>query len=428
MFRIAFRNIYRQRSRYGIIFAAIVVGFAVIVALLGVSAGINRSLQSKAASYFGGEVTVTGYSQVDWDKIEAHDQRLVLESLKSAGVPYRALCRRSTYESLDAAVFFNGELVRQRRVVGVDWELESALFSSMGYQSGGVGGMGTGNGILVSSQVAAKTGIRAGDECMVVLTTRGGAKNTVNLIVCGVYLESSFFGATAYMDLAALNRVWGVPEDTVTDMGLVLAPGVSQSWAAERLHEALGRSLPVFDIIKSREQRSGLWTTPWDGRKYGVMTLDAQLSTINDILGAIVAVTGFLIALFLVIVVIGISNTYRMIVHERTREIGTMRAFGMQRSGVAILFLVESALLGVGGCVVGSALGVVGLGLVSLSDFSSIALASMFLEQGHLAWYLPVDLSAVAFLVMVLSAVGGALGPSRQAAAITPVKALSQET
>ena len=51
--------------------------------------------------------------------------------------------------------------------------------------------------------------------------------------------------------------------------------------------------------------------------------------------------------LMLAIITLGIGNTYRVMVHERVREFGTMRALGMQREGVLRLILTEALLLGV---------------------------------------------------------------------------------
>ena len=53
------------------------------------------------------------------------------------------------------------------------------------------------------------------------------------------------------------------------------------------------------------------------------------------------------------VVVIGILNTLAIAVRERTREIGTLRAIGMQRRKVLWLFLLETALLGLAGAASG---------------------------------------------------------------------------
>lgn len=58
-----------------------------------------------------------------------------------------------------------------------------------------------------------------------------------------------------------------------------------------------------------------------------------------------------------VIVLFTVVNTMGMSVVERTNEIGTARAMGLQRGGVRRLFVVEGALLGAFGATVGVSLG-----------------------------------------------------------------------
>jgi putative ABC transport system permease protein len=61
----------------------------------------------------------------------------------------------------------------------------------------------------------------------------------------------------------------------------------------------------------------------------------------------------FLFSIVFIIVVMSVINTMSMVVVERTREIGTLRALGLRRKGVTSLFAIESSLLGVFGTIAG---------------------------------------------------------------------------
>ncbi|MBC2694293.1 MAG: ABC transporter permease [Desulfobacteraceae bacterium] len=61
----------------------------------------------------------------------------------------------------------------------------------------------------------------------------------------------------------------------------------------------------------------------------------------------------FLFSIVFIIVVMSVINTMSMVVVERTREIGTLRALGLRRRGVMSLFAVETSLLGVFGTIGG---------------------------------------------------------------------------
>src|SRR4249919_2658770 len=105
----------------------------------------------------------------------------------------------------------------------------------------------------------------------------------------------------------------------------------------------------------------------WTGQKLDVTSWEDELSFMMWTLQALQGLTGILITILVAIVVIGIMNTMWIAIRERTREIGTLRAIGMQRGGVLWTFLLESLLLGVIGTVVGALFGIaVSFGLNAL--------------------------------------------------------------
>jgi putative ABC transport system permease protein len=62
---------------------------------------------------------------------------------------------------------------------------------------------------------------------------------------------------------------------------------------------------------------------------------------------------GFIFVIVFVIVVMSVVNTVGVAILERTREIGTLRTLGVKRSGIVLLFMAESGLLGLFGCGLG---------------------------------------------------------------------------
>ncbi|NOX32456.1 MAG: ABC transporter permease [Deltaproteobacteria bacterium] len=61
----------------------------------------------------------------------------------------------------------------------------------------------------------------------------------------------------------------------------------------------------------------------------------------------------FIFVIVFIIVIMSTTNTMGMAVVERTREIGTLRALGLKRRGVSLLFAAEGGLLGLAGCLFG---------------------------------------------------------------------------
>jgi putative ABC transport system permease protein len=66
-----------------------------------------------------------------------------------------------------------------------------------------------------------------------------------------------------------------------------------------------------------------------------------------------------------VIIILSISNTMTMNISERIREIGTSMALGARRRRILVQFLIEGAVMGVAGGLLGCSLGVLAARLIS---------------------------------------------------------------
>jgi len=72
----------------------------------------------------------------------------------------------------------------------------------------------------------------------------------------------------------------------------------------------------------------------------------------------------FIFSIVLIIVVMSIINTMGMAVLERTREIGTLRALGLKKRGVSLLFALEGGMLGCVGCLIGIVINTIVWGII----------------------------------------------------------------
>ena len=105
-----------------------------------------------------------------------------------------------------------------------------------------------------------------------------------------------------------------------------------------------------------------------------------------------------------------------------------MRAIGMQRPAVVRLFLLEAGMLALAASIVGVAIGIGALGLLSVVNFSWLPGFDVFLANGHIAWEMaPGEILSVAFIMLVAVLVA-ATGPAAHAASIEPVQACSMES
>jgi ABC-type lipoprotein release transport system permease subunit len=112
-------------------------------------------------------------------------------------------------------------------------------------------------------------------------------------------------------------------------------------------------------------------------------------------------------------------------VRERTREIGALRAIGMQRSSVRRMFMLESLLLGLGGTVAGVLLGGGVAALINSRQLVMPQGMQLFLmsDRLHLAvepWSLVFAVGLITFISVL-----AAIYPSIRAARLRPVAAMS---
>jgi putative ABC transport system permease protein len=147
---------------------------------------------------------------------------------------------------------------------------------------------------------------------------------------------------------------------------------------------------------------------------FTVTTQAEMLETSGRVIGMITTAVGAIAAISLLVGSIGILTILWISVHERTAEIGLLRAVGVTPGGVGRLFLLEAAVIsllgGAGGAAAGLLLG--GLARVLLPDLP----------------FSP-SLPAVAAALLMSLVVGLASGwlPARHAARLHPVDALRAE-
>jgi ABC-type lipoprotein release transport system permease subunit len=163
----------------------------------------------------------------------------------------------------------------------------------------------------------------------------------------------------------------------------------------------------------------------WTGQKLDVTTWEDELSFIMWTLKALQGLSFMLMVILIAIMVTGIMNTLWIAIRERTREIGTLRAIGMQRTGITRLFLFEATMLGVIGASCGAVLGVLISLVINAMKIHVPLSVQLFLMRDTLQ--LAFAPRALGYAVGLISLVTGlaALYPSLRAARLKPVDAMA---
>jgi ABC-type antimicrobial peptide transport system permease subunit len=228
------------------------------------------------------------------------------------------------------------------------------------------------------------------------------------VLAVGILKESnSEKDYTAYMNLNYLEKIQaedqkamhqarstGANGDKYQDIKVKVAD-IEQVEAVQNQIKSLGfQTQSLTDILESMKKSS---------------------RTMMAILGAIGAVSLFVSAL-------GITNTMIMSIYERTREIGIFKVLGADLVEIKRLFLLEAAMIGFGG-------GIIGLGLSYLISFilnkSATSLAGQLGGTKVSIISLELGLAAVAFATLVGILSGYA--PARRAMKLSALEAIRSE-
>jgi putative ABC transport system permease protein len=128
---------------------------------------------------------------------------------------------------------------------------------------------------------------------------------------------------------------------------------------AQRLLRMEGRvteyALAVTKLEDAPRVRDGVQAAL--GTEYEVHTWDEVMPFVKQLVGHQDVIFGIMTSVFLLTVLLGIVNVMLMNVLERVREIGTMLAVGTRRRQVVSLFLLEGAVLGLVGGLLGALVG-----------------------------------------------------------------------
>jgi ABC-type lipoprotein release transport system permease subunit len=167
--------------------------------------------------------------------------------------------------------------------------------------------------------------------------------------------------------------------------------------------------LPEWDLLE-RSQNTDAMTKKmlrlnrevWKGAKVDVQTMFENASAIVDFQRGLNTVSIVAVLILFFVILIGVVNTMRMSIRERTREIGTTRAIGMQRSDVRGVFVMEIVFLAFFACAVGILLA---FGLMGALSAFTVDLRdnpfSMFFVNKHL-YFVPTVGSIVTNLVTIV--------------------------
>ncbi|CBG74779.1 MULTISPECIES: FtsX-like permease family protein [Streptomyces] len=249
---------------------------------------------------------------------------------------------------------------------------------------------------LLDADTAKNKGVEIGDT-LTVLARPGSFE--VRVVGIATFTTTNPGAALVYLDTrTAQTRLLGDP-GAATGVSVTAEPGVSDDRLKRRIADELGPT--TYEYLTADERAES-----------AAASLGGFLDVIKYVMLGFAGIAT-LVGIFLIV------NTFSMLIAQRTRELGLLRALGADRRQVRRSVLVEAALLGLVGATLGLAAGIgLAFGLIELMGAFGMNLRSTEMVIG-------VGTPVAAYVVGLGVTFVAAYLPARRASAVSPMAALS---
>jgi len=362
---MAIRNLFRQRTRTALTFVGVGIGVLALVSISSLTQGAIGELTALGST---AEFTAVQAGISDWE-LSAIDERVGkrLESLPE--IQYACGASFAFVSLPDAPIF----MIAGYAPFSPQWKRYH---------------LRRGDTPQTSMQVA--LGWRSADALRKdvgdTLRVLGGQYRVVGIYETGTSYED--FGAV--MTLREVQKRANKPRQVMFYEIKLVDPDQIDEVLAE-----LKREFPELSVSRSAEWVENL----------------PDMQTSGEMMKAIQGLT-------LLVGTVVVMNTMAMSVHERTREIGVLRALGWRRRDVLGLIVSESLVMTVAG-------GVVGV-VAAFLLLKSLTLIPALEMVGRMLAFTPVVIGQAAALCVGLGVLGGVY-PAWRASRLLPVEALRYE-
>jgi putative ABC transport system permease protein len=373
--RLARENSQRNPSRTAVTAAALMIGLALVTFVTVFAAGLKGSVSQVIDENFAGGLVIQnsdGFSPIPAGAAAA-----------ASGVP--GVKSVATVRSADAKLVGSGTTTR---ITAATSNIEEAV--TVEWKRGGpavLRGLRSGQAVL-SDSFAASHDLEVGDRFA--LLSQTGRRPTFE--VAGTFASKLGIFGSVLVTQAILARDFDQTQDRID---FVLAePGADSARIQVLLSKATEVAFPTAEVLNQQELKE---------------TREGQIDEL-------VRFFYVLLALAIIVSLFGIANTLALSIHERTRELGMLRAIGMSRRQVRTMIRYEAVITALIGAILGLVLGVIFAALIS----------QPLKDEGFTLSYPIVSLVALLFFAGLLGVIA-AIPPARRASRLDVLESLQYE-
>lgn len=436
-FLLALRNLTRQKRRSFILALAIGFGFFVVTLIDGLASGAVNNLIDQIFQLNGGNVLVEAIKhQTDEDGniVKKYsfvcDEPDYIENLvKKNNIKFNTYSKRTMS---DGTIIFNKKKI-PANVFGCIFEKEQTLIDSFIIEEGNVEDIFKPYSMVITKKNADTLNVKIGDTVLYTTTTIEGQNTVGEFTVALIIKDNSIMNSILlYAPIDSINELVGMKSGEYNVFSIFVENN-KQTLVAQQIEDLIrADGKPVSNRIEAIKSDPNNPAGKMRKQVINMMIPDtiylcASMKDAEPMMAQIVtivhAVTTCILIVILLIVMVGISNTYRMILYERLREIGTMRAVGMSGKNVGKLFSTEAAILSMVGALVGFFLALILMFIISKIHVDYEAL-SFFMKNGCFSYQLSFGSIVLKYVIMLALTMIAVRGTAKKASELSPAQAL----
>jgi len=407
LLRLAFKNLLRAKRRALLSSAAIVVGVFYLIVGQSFIAGVDEGV------IYGVVHGTTSHVTIRPANYPTEGMDHPVDELVEITPELRAWLDEHT-AAWTARTMFVGTVTSDKeslriRVIGYDPQTDPEVFSHATWTETDPLPRGADAGVMLTSGTAGLLGVEKGDSIVIEARTHKGAVNAISAPIAAVSRTGNFMfdNAAVFMPEALVKSF--LRTEHPTHVSMRLSNRDNSSDVKTELAALGGGAWGLID-----------W---WDESKDLVEIGQIRRNALNVLVG-----------MMMLMAAMAIANTILMAAHERTREIGTLRAMGMSKNGVLGLFLAEGSLLGLVAGSVGAAGGTALTWYLSRNPIDLNAMEGQAETIGNDVAYsafiyvaFSVSIVMMPLLISILVALLASVYPARLASNMEPADAVRAE-
>lgn len=420
--KISLRSLNFRRKQYVSLFLVCVFGVGVSIFSLFLVNGMIKSLEYKAKIYYGGDFQFIGGDA----GLTLRNYEHLIKELEDVFPEGTIITDRFDLDAKNASFYFEGNGVRQRVIKGVHFDKEVKLFTAFNYTEGNIENCicEDKNIIMLSEPIAKTLQAHVGDEITFYIKNSWGQIDTRQVVVKAIFKDSSLFGMyTSYTDIDFLKDVYKYPVDCVNRICINLPKSPGER-ITKVYQKELEKKFQMYSLVSDKKDfYDQLYKIPMP--TYALIKLSANLQDVQILIDAMAAISTFVIIMLVIIIVAGVSSTYRVIVMKRINEIGIYKAIGMKRQNISIMLLLETAFIVILGCIMGFLFALILCKVSGLFNLSFIPAFDIFLVGGKLKPVISMGYTMLISCTVIVTTLVAVWFAIKKSVEITPCEALA---